>query len=44
MLKYFVYVAMDENGNKCRLPKLIPETKEKGRFEDVRREKVKVGF
>ncbi|NLN05859.1 MAG: acyl-CoA thioesterase [Clostridiaceae bacterium] len=32
---YFVYVAMDENGNKCRVPKLIPETKEEE--EDLRR-------
>ena len=32
---YFVYVAMDENGNKCRVPKLIPESKEEE--EDLRR-------
>ncbi len=25
---YFIYVAMDENGNKCKVPELIPETKE----------------
>lgn len=38
---YFIYVAMDENGNKVKVPKLIPETdeeKEDLRVCDVKRQ------
>lgn len=37
---YFIYVAIDENGNKCKVPKLIPQTpEEEGGYETLCRKK-----